>query len=373
MPWRKTIDCYKLLTICAEDIYYRHKNMLRLVMNIQYENIYSNDDNVNNKLTDLNKQKKDDIETLTSELWAFLNNKWDKSSLTGTTIGIELQLLLHAEQPRAVMNRVTTYFLNYCRDKQRKQSVSPFHYYYHQASSVLQQASINNPGMQYRSSQFGGTYYAFSPYPLDHISPLLLLTANYSEWPIPPSHIEFVNIHEAPIVIDLSRFYWDESTKSEHFGSPYLLPVKDLTQYIFSKFDFNEESLKETKLGLLNDEDDDLETEFPDLRPLPQIMLLNQNELIDLAENLIATWKPAKKQIFLLKFEEGLTLDQIHSKGYKSVQHNVETAVRSIREQWSMWGGALLTRNVNHEDINDNNENDLQTFFYEAIVDACKK
>lgn len=343
--WIKTEDCYETLTNCAGQIALRASQMGIALDDAHLEN----------------ENRADFHKAVAADLWQFLKTNADQLANKATT-------LLNSDDARALTAFIISRYLDDCLDRRR--SDSPFHAYYRHMRTVLATAD----GIQYRSEQRKGSYYAWSDTPQLPLLPdsyeFRQQHLNYPEWPA--SSVPFCDIHEKPAMISISKHYWDEAL--QRLVQFYLLPVRGLVAFVAAKYPLVPQ---QTTLEHADGQDGD----ESNANTLDRIMHQQQHQLLpqlpyDIIDTALeelasdcAIELSATEQAILVMQTEQLTLGeiarQLGMKGPGNVSYHQNKAYQKLRTTWSLWG----LPDSEHYAVAE----EEQELFFKKVITICKK
>jgi HAMP domain-containing protein len=204
---------------------------------------------------------------------------------------------------------------------------------------TLHEFSKTYPDKISYESKWKETYYAFSSARNLQIAPINIWSEhaenNFKDWALPDEKFGSLDIEDGKNKIILARFFGNEALR--FFKKEYLIPVRELVRYLFSKFDLMGPGIKPPPPV----PPVDLPIDPKDLALIsqPEIGLMAK-ELESLAENIVRiwdSWKGFDKEIFLMKFDEDRTIKDITKSGYNSVQYWLNKATNLVQEQFNFW------------------------------------
>lgn len=362
--WLKSEECSKVLLLCARSMLARlwSGKIIRNVLDIDRHSALSEAEFNNADASRISPGEHE----LASDLWIFLKERAHH---------IDLQDLIVRGEILAFRNRINNDFLKYLihiqrclnpnasdqTQQERYFRRNPFHHYYHNACEVLLDRSRENREIQYCSIK-GGAAYAFMNGKAETTPLALTSQQSYGAWPYPAVWLSQALIHKGDVVYGTAEYFWDESIKPDRFGASYLVPVRELASYVFSHVRVEAEFVK-----TCTEDDNGSERDyFPDPAEAPdQQAFIEKKDLANSAHVVASSWHPDVRKAFVWKFDDGLTLAEIKTRGISSPQHRVDQAVESVRNFWTLWCG-------DSDDGGEQSEN-LFRYFFESLVSVCKK
>lgn len=292
----------------------------------------------------------DDVNALASCLWEFLCDKQERLN--------DLNAVIRDKNDSLLVSIIINRFFAYCVDERR--SSSPFHAYYQHMRKILSEAEE----AQYLP-ETGGSFYAWAKnQTITSLPKGTLSEDSFSDWP--QSDIAAKDIHKKPCMIALSRFFWDEAMK--HLDSECLIPIRDLTSYVAAIYGLEKpESGQMSSEGDENDSDvvSRIEDESSCYKPDRSII---EGQLESRAKLLVNLWGAKERHLFLLRFDQQLTLEDAASEtGYKSaaaVDYQIRKLVSSVRDSWEQWQFGFSS--------GDGDTDAEQDFFFDRLIYFCK-
>ncbi|MFZ4855100.1 MAG: hypothetical protein ACOYL3_01780 [Desulfuromonadaceae bacterium] len=294
-----------------------------------------------------------DVNAVASCLWEFLCDEHEKLDDLGHVITTENQSLLVS----IIINR----FFAYCIDERR--SSSTFHAYYQHIRRVLQE--LHKAGdIQYESNH-KSAFYAWSK--VSGLTPLtqgILTEGFFAGWP--RSEISASDIHKKQHMISLSKFFWHEAIK--RLDREHLIPIYDLTEYVARMYGLPNHAKKQ-KDNCDEDDSNDYFSKIKDVSPSScPSRTITEQQLEKRADMLSNFWNDKERRLFLLIFDQALTLEEAATKsGYKSaaaVDYHKKKLISAIRESWEQWQFGYSS--------GDGDVEVEQQFFFEKLIYFCK-
>jgi hypothetical protein len=292
----------------------------------------------------------DDVNALASCLWEFLCDKQERFS--------DLNAVIRDKNDSLLVSIIINRFFAYCVDERR--SSSPFHAYYQHMRKILSEAE----GVQYLP-ETGGSFYAWAKnQSVTSLTKGTLPEDSFSDWP--QSEIAAKDIHKKPCMIALSRFFWDEAMK--RLDTECLIPIRDLTSYVAAIY-----GLQKPESGQLSTEYDEndcdivsrIEDESTFYKPDRSII---EGQLEARAKRLVNFWGAKERRLFLLRFDQQLTLEDAASEtGYKSaaaVDYQIKKLVSTVRDSWEQWQFGFSS--------GDGDSDAEQDYFFDRLINFCK-
>lgn len=352
--WLHSKDCLELLLNCSSQVISRAR---KKAMNL--EAIFQ--DAVSDGLDDL-------TQIVAQEMWQYLKEKSQRIAERAADKLVQGDM-------SGFMEVMIGMFLDHCRDKRRTYSIDPVYAYYRSLRTVLSESKTVNTQSTRR-----GTYYAFSFDESLQQLPYEYWDQSYHDWPQPP--FKGQDIFESPAILELARLFWVEAL--DRFTEAYLLPVKELSRFLNSKYQMYctiERECDGTLSSVHDGEDarsiDDIA--FPaypadefmgqGARQNPRIDIdLISTELEKLANDCLATLTETER-IVLARTESGVKmLDIAYELGMKresNVSSYKKKAYKKIRHTWSLWGPASI------KEFSDIDEEEFWGF-YDKLISSCK-
>ncbi len=348
--WVNSSECFEILRICARQVSNR-AGRLGIVLNDAYIEAENRDDY---------------LSALASDLWQFLKGNAVKIAKQATT-------LLVSGDDDAFMAFISQKFLDDCIEDRR--TTSPFHNYYRRMRTLLSETD----GIRYEAQARKGAHYAYSTNTNLEKLPDHFSAIGFGDWQA--CDTPFSNIFEKPAMLGLSRHFWDESLRE--FLVEYLLPIRELVRFIFSKYPLVLTVEYDDAQGEGNGGEDSvicLENRLVDCssavafddawkRQLPVI----ESDIIDTQLDAIAQDCVAElteqERIILYCVDSGETLEAIATrlnlKGPSNIIYHQKKAYNKIHAKWSLWGPPSLKRfaEVDEEEF---------FMFYEKVIYFCK-
>lgn len=262
-----------------------------------------------------------------SEFWIFLQVHLSNKNKN------EISSAIEAGTVSTVANILKFAFINHCKDLRRKNN--PYYRCYTSLREKLHKTSKTNKSLRYNADRNGAFYSFCEKEPTDH-SPEIwsqFSIHKYRSWKAPSC----VFTVDAPAVnaVEVAKFFWNESIN--HLSDNCWIPVRELTTFIFAKYDALEGyEVENSSFGSFGEDGEP--KDVPEKRLMPKVLEdYYKKDLVTEAKQLVSTWDVKKKVIFHLKFQMDLTLRQIEEQGYRSVQYNIDKAKESILSQWYNW------------------------------------
>ncbi len=292
----------------------------------------------------------DDVNALASCLWEFLCDKQERLN--------DLNAVIRDKNDSLLVSIIINRFFAYCVDERR--SSSPFHAYYQHMRKILSEAE----GVQYLP-ETGGSFYAWAKNQSATSLPKGTLPEDsFIDWSLPG--IDAKDIRKKPHMITLSRFFWDEAMKRQ--GNECLIPIRDLTSYVAAIYGF--EKLESGQIVSEGDEyDSDIVSRIEDDSSFykPDKSLIEE-QLESRAKRLVDFWGAKERHLFLLRFDQQLTLEDAASEtGYKSaaaVDYQIKKLVSSVRDSWEQWQFGFSS--------GDDDTDAEQDYFFDRLIYFCK-
>ena len=309
----------------------------------------------------LNGVETDDVrDSIINEMWLYLRDHLSDGTKK------ELSIAISRGNESSIINIIKYGFLNHCRDERRKN-----HPYYACKTSIrekLHRYSKQNSSMKYKSGRMAA-FYAFCIDDPKDSSPgqwYKFNIHNFREWQAPPDDFKLANPAENAVAI--AEFFWNESLRL--LNGKYWIPIQELTNYIFAKFDlrYPSDTYRDDAEG--DGEGDDI----PDPRRLSEA-LENQykTELTRIAGELVSSWDEKIKAVFHLTHNRNLTLKAIAEKGHKSVQYYLDIAKGSILAKWKDWMLDDVYDDNMYENIFDHFFSEIKRFVNDAFVAVLRE
>jgi uncharacterized protein YutD len=330
-------DCHNILEDCIKSILYSYKNR--------------------SLLKDALKIKEDElsVELLRAEFWLFLKEK---------KFSKDVYNLIHQGEITKFQSVITFQFINHCKNERR--SKDPFYNYYQHIRRVLgEEAKKDRDNYTYKAEK-NKAFYAFCREQDIEITPENLWApheqSNYCNWVLPDQEISSKEVKQKRNILCLAERFWDNSLG--FFQKKYLLPVNNLTSYVFSKYNLMEGveidergSYEEDEKG--NDIRDEMSFSSP-------ASVLNLKDLEDMARELVHNWENFQREIFLKRYKDGLTAKAVEALGYKSVDYHLKKLEYSLKESLNLWG---------FFDVDENEEvrREQFSYFFSKILEFCEK
>ncbi len=352
LSWLESNDCYELLSQCSRQVISRAQKKT-----INLEAVFQ--DAVTDNLNDL-------TALVTSEMWQFLKDKSLRVSERAS------DKLLHGDMS-GFMEVLIGMFLDHCRDKRRTYSIDPVYAYYRSLRTVLSESKTVNTQSDKR-----GTFYAFSFDESLQQLPDEYWAQPYHDWSQPPFNPQ--EIFERPAILELARLFWLEAL--DRFTEAYLLPVKELSRFLKSKYQISCTVERECDGALANGPEEDtrslddfhLSASLSDdplgqsarQNPRPDMNLIGA-ELEKLALDCLASLTETER-IVLARTASGIKMVDIATElGMKSasnVSPYKDKAYEKIKRAWSLWGPASSKM------FSDIDEEEFLNF-YDRLIGLC--
>jgi hypothetical protein len=353
ISWLESNDCYEQLLHCSGQVISRARKKA-----INLEVIFQ--DAVSDSLDNL-------TQLVAQEMWQYLKEKSQRIAERASDKLVQGDM-------SGFMEVLIGMFLDHCRDKRRTYSIDPVYAYYRSIRTVLSESKIVNTQSTRR-----GTYYAYSfDKSLQHL-PYKYWDGPYHDWAQP--HFMTEDIFESSAILELARFFWVEAL--DRFTEAYLLPVKELSRFLNSKYQICCVIERESDGALAAAHDAEDTRTIDDIalsayhaddfigqgaRQNPRIDIhLIRAELEKLAKDCLGTLTETER-IVLVRTESGVKmLDIAHELGMKresNVSPYKDKAYEKIRRTWSLWGPASIKQ---FSDIDD------EEFweFYDKVIVFC--
>lgn len=365
--WIKSNDCFDLLLNCSRSMMNDHKWLLSEVMGTISNRSFFDDHKEENDGTVHKKQLGDEYE-LANDLWMYLQESANN---------INLQDYIGRNEILSFRNLLTKEFVNHLRDIRRQSSKNssnsyrsfwrnPRCHYYRNACDTFRDEQKRNASFQYGHNPLTKAYFAFTGSSLSRPPQDILSTFEYALWPYPQEYRAAEQIFKAVPILNTARLFWDESLNTEHLGSPFLLPVWELTSYVFSHVKIDAEFVTPVAPGEDSGTNDPI---YPDPGTLPdQFASVIKQQLNLCAIRSAANWDSEVRKAFLLKFYAGLKLRELRAEGIAAPQYRVEQAVIAIRDAWTH-----CYEERDGDFTLDNEAEELFMVFCESLEAACKK
>jgi hypothetical protein len=193
-----------------------------------------------------------------------------------------------------------------------------------------------------------------------------LLDQNFTSWPPPPLYAQEVATSEN--LLQASRFFWHSAR--EKTGKTSLISVRSLTNYLGTHFP----ELIRIPVVYASDPNrpDFSENDFQDLRQdaswehTPEHIITAQ-KLSELAADFAAGLSPLERNLWLMRFEQELGLQDISEnlglRGASGVHYHYTKIEKRFQNICILWPG------LSPEDQN----RELAIRFLEATIAACKQ
>lgn len=353
--WLESKECLDLLLICSDQVISRARKKT-----INLELIFQ--DALTDGLGGLS-------HVVANEMWTFLKEKSHRVAerasdklVRGDTSGF-MEVLIGV-------------FLDNCKDKRRTFTVDPVYAYYRSIRETLTQSAIVNtpPGTG------RGTFYSFSFDESLQKLPTLYWNQSYSDWPQPPQTES--EIYDSPAIIELARFFWIETL--DRFTAAYLLPIKELSRFLNSKYSIDCEIQSESNSPLSNTDDEGNSRTIDDItvtaghaevalgltsrqNPRLEMDIINA-ELELLARDCLETLTEAER-VVLHRTESGAKMidiaHELNMKSASNVSPYKDKAFAKVKRIWSLWGTESF------EKFTDDDKEDFW-IFYDKVILFCK-
>lgn len=203
---------------------------------------------------------------------------------------------------------------------------------------------------------------------------------SYSDWPQPP-YAE-ADIYDSPAILELARIFWIETL--DRFTAAYLLPVKELSRFLNSKYQIGCEINSESNSSMSIPDEEGNSRTIDDIsvtaghvdavlgqsaRQNPRLeMQIIETELEELARDCLATLTEAER-VVLFRSESGVKMidiaHELHMKSASNVSPYKDKALEKVRRTWSLWGPESPAK------FSDADKEDFW-FFYDKVIDFCK-
>lgn len=300
------------------------------------------------------------VEFIISEFWAYLKEKPKQIDF--------IQDILN-EDITKFMNKISLKFINYLIDERRERV--PWRRYYQHLRRILSEELKNKrPNFTYKAikgrakSQYTGkSYYAFSGEKnLPIATPDLWgphENSNYKDWNVAKDASNLTEtINNKDTMLFLAEHFWNCSV--EIFKGKHLLPIQQLTNYVFTNYIIEG---REIEYPAYEDNDRQVEFEDKEVLHITDYRLLAKR-VEELADTLVHGWNRSQKVIFLKRYKDRMTLQDIERSGHKSANYNLNKIENSIKEQWSLWGFL---------DVSDDDREELFLHFHQKVIEFCEK
>lgn len=365
--WIKSNDCFDLLLLCSKSMMHNHNWLLSEVMGTSNNRTHfidqdeTNDDNLGKK------QLGDEFE-LVNDLWMYLQEGVNS---------VDLQDYINRGEILSFKNLLMNNFINHLRDLRRQSSKNtsdtyrsfwrnPRCHYYRNACDAFRDELKRNVLFQYGHSPLTKAFFAFSGTNLLRAPQDILSTFEYALWPYPQEYLAAEQIFKAVSILNTAKLFWDETLNPEHLGNFFLLPVWELTSYVFSHVKVDAEFVSPIVSG---EDSDSNYPEYPDSGMLmDQFSSVIKQHLKLCSIRSAAKWGSEVRKAFLLKYYAGLKLRELKSEGIASPQHRVEQAVIAIRDAWTH-----CYEEREGDFTLDNEAEELFMFFCECLEAACNR
>ena len=352
--WLASKECYEILLNCSGQVISRARKKA-----INLEAIFQ--DAVSDSLDDL-------TPIVAQEMGQFLVEKSQRISERASDKLVQGDM-------SGFMEVMIGMFLDHCRDKRRTYSIDPVYAYYRSLRTVLSKSKLVNTQSSPR-----GTYYAFSFDESLQQLPYQYWDQSYHDWLQPPFNEQ--DIFESPAIMELARLFWVEAL--DRFSEAYLLPVKELSRFLNSKYQIFCAITRESDGALTTDYDEEDTRTIDDIaltaypaddfmgqgaRQNPRIDIeLIRAELENLAKDCLATLTETER-IVLVRTESGVKmLDiaiELGMKRESNVSPYKDKGYEKIRRSWSLWGA------VSPKMFSNKDEEDFLGF-YDKVIFFCK-
>lgn len=347
--WLESNDCYELLYHCSGQVISRAQKKA-----INLEAVFQ--DAVTDSLDDL-------THVVASELWQFLKEKSQRVAERASDKLVQRDM-------SGFMEVLIGMFLDHCRDKRRTYSIDPVYAYYRSLRTVLSESKAVNTQTSRR-----GTYYAFSFDESLQQLPYEYWDQPYHDWKQPPLNPH--DIFESPAIRELARLFWLEAL--DRFTEAYLLPVKELSRFLNSKYQIcctverecdgshdEEETRSLDNISLSAYHLDDLLGQGARQNSRIEMDLI-ETELERLAMDCLASLTETER-IVLARTESGIKMVDIaielRMKGASNISPYKDKAYEKIRRSWSLWGLASpkMFGDIDEEEF---------WIFYDRVIGFC--
>lgn len=362
LKWLESKECLDILLLCSDQVISRARKKA-----INLESIFQ--DALTDGLSGLS-------HVVANEMWTFLKEKSHRVAERAS------DKLVHRDTS-GFMEVLIGVFLDNCKDKRRTFAVDPVYAYYRSIRETLTKSElVNTPPGSGR-----GTYYAFSFDESLQKLPTLYWNQSYSDWSH-PSQTE-PEIYDSPAIIELARFFWIETL--DRFTAAYLIPIKELSRFLNSKYPIGCEIQSESNSHLSNSDDEGNSRTIDDItvavghadaalgqtsrqNPRLEMNIINA-ELEILAKDCLATLTEAER-IVLCRTESGVKLidiaHELNMKSASNVSPYKDKAFAKVKRTWSLWGTESI------EKFTDDDEEEFWIYYDKVIVfcktaDQCRK
>ena len=349
--WIASNDCYKYLLQCSEQVISRAQKKA-----MSLKDIFQ--DAVADSLGDL-------TQIVAQEMWQFLKEKSQRVTERASDKLVQGDM-------SGFMEVMIGMFLDHCQDKRRTYSIDPVYAYYRSLRTVLSESKHVNTQSSRR-----GTYYAFFFDESLRQLPSQYWDQSYHDWEQPPFMER--DIFDSPVIMELARLFWVEAL--DRFTEAYLLPVKELSRFLNSKYQICCTIKRESDGALTtgHDEEDTRSIDDIDFSAYPADDFMGQGarqnpkidieliraELEKLAQDCLATLTETER-IVLARTESGVKMMDIASELGMKRESNVspykKEAYNKIRRTWSLWGPASVKQ------FSDIDEEEFWGFYDKMIV-----
>ncbi len=353
--WLESKECYETLLQCSDQVISRARKKA-----ISLESIFQ--DALTDGLNGLS-------QVVAHEMWQFLKEKSHRVAERAS------DKLVHGDTS-GFMEVLIGVFLDNCKDKRRTFAVDPVYAYYRSIRETLSKsAEVNTPPATRR-----GTFYAFSFEESLQQLPVSYWDQSYIDWPQPPQAEH--EIYDSPAILELARFFWIETL--DRFTAAYLLPIKELSRFLNSKYQIGCTIDNESNSPLSNPDDEDNSRTIDDItvpaghadavlgqysRQNPRLeMEIIETELEELAKDCLATLTESER-VVLYRTEAGVKMidiaHELHMKSASNVSPYKDKALEKVKRTWSLWGTESLGKftDVDKEEF---------WIFYDKVIEFCK-
>lgn len=353
LQWLNSQECLDTLKLCAIQISNRAARS-----SIILEDAYLETEDRDTYLT-----------AVATDLWQFIKTHADSITQKAT-------MLLVQGDEQAFMAFLVSKYLDYCKDKRRKES--SFYDYYRVVRSTLS----DSKELQYVAKSRVGAWYACSQRSNLETLPETLIVGEdtYSTWAV-CSTVMTKNLYEKPAIISLARHFWNQSL--QHLLVEYLLPVRELVRFTCVKYPLTF-SINFGDPDIASDADHEIAPSLENMlvdysatcffddawkRQQPHFDHdLIEHHLDQIASDCVAQLT-VQEQLILCALDEGKPLAEIAQElGLKSpsnVAYHQKKAYMTLHRHWGLWGPAKLSQ------FSDIDEEEF-FMFYEHLIFICK-
>lgn len=356
--WLKSEQGYSIVDSCADSFCKRYRS---LILRVFETPIYLQDKkfkrgSVHEGDSGVAGLSLQDI--ITNELWFYLS---DEINIERLNISIFNNII--ERNYSTLRNQIFSKLLSRIRDLDRS---GPKKYFYRIARQTIQKESKKDSRITYFAKKKSAYYsYSLNPEPLDDASTAILeghRSHGYSQWDMPVGPINPKDITARETILMLAELFWNQSRI--FLNGNYLMPVRELTFYAFSKY-----KLTETIVSITTDDDEQggkKEIVLPDATPMIGASFLAkdyENELAVLAGKVVESLKGDHLdglKVLVLKSKE-VELLEMEQMEIKSPNYHLNIVNEMIGREWTSW----MPRELKDD---DELKAELRNIFLEQIL-----